>query len=169
MNLPNKITLSRVFGIIVFLFFLLNEKIPYHHYLAALVFAILAFTDTIDGIIARRHQQITDFGRFIDPLADKLLISSALIFLIPKIPAWIVFLILAREFAVLGLRLMVKEKRVIAANFWGKIKTFSQVIAILMVLLDLPFFYYFLLLSLVLTLFSGFVYFWKNKNLIKTI
>ena len=134
MNLPNKLTLVRMILVPVFLLFISVESIPYGFTLATVVFAIAAYTDHLDGKIARRDNLITNFGKFMDPLADKLLVTSALIALVDYnlIGAWIVVVIIAREFAVSGLRtIAASEGVVIAASMWGKIKTTTQIIAII--------------------------------------
>lgn len=140
MNLPNKLTLVRMILVPVFLLFISVESIPYGFTLATVVFAIAAYTDHLDGKIARRDNLITNFGKFMDPLADKLLVTSALIALVDYnlIGAWIVVVIIAREFAVSGLRtIAASEGVVIAASMWGKIKTTTQIIAIISLLIKL--------------------------------
>lgn len=169
MNLPNKITLSRILGIGLFLFFLLGEGGGYYRYIAAGIFLVLALTDALDGFVARRYNQVTVVGKFIDPLADKLLISAALIFLIGKgVEAWMVFLIVGREFSVLGLRLVALcEGKVIGAGWLGKVKTVSLVAGVMIVLLGREYSYYFLVLAVILTLVSGADYFWKNRKVFR--
>lgn len=140
MNLPNKLTIVRIFLVPVFLLFISVESIPYGFTLATVVFAIAAYTDHLDGKIARRDNLITNFGKFMDPLADKLLVTSALVALVDHnlIGAWIVVVIIAREFAVSGLRtIAASEGVVIAASMWGKIKTTTQIIAIISLLIKL--------------------------------
>lgn len=132
MNLPNKLSLSRIFLIPVFLV-VLSLKVPYGDYIAAGVFILAACTDGLDGYIARKKGLITRLGKLLDPLADKLLISAALIALVElgRLSGWVAVVIIGREFAVTGLRsIMVGENVVIAASQLGKIKTISQVIAI---------------------------------------
>ncbi|HBQ45844.1 MAG TPA: CDP-diacylglycerol--glycerol-3-phosphate 3-phosphatidyltransferase [Ruminococcaceae bacterium] len=138
MNLPNKLTTVRI-AIIPFFLIVMLGKWPagYHYLLGLILFAAAALTDRLDGKIARARNQITVFGKFMDPLADKLLVVSALICLLADGAAdpWAVILIVAREFMVTGLRLVAVEKgRVIAANRWGKTKTVSQVAAVILVL-----------------------------------
>lgn len=131
MNLPNKLTMLRIILIPVFLVFLLIESIPLHYLWALITFLVACITDTLDGNIARGRGLITDFGKLMDPLADKLLVMSALVSFIPVagVPVWVVVLILAREFMVTSLRLIAAGKGVvIAADKWGKIKTISQMI-----------------------------------------
>ena len=168
MNLPNKITMLRIALIPIFIF-LLYIKIKYIEYIAAFVFILLALTDILDGYIARKTKQITDFGKLIDPLADKLLVSAALIFLIGKgVPAWMAFIIIAREFAVAGLRYIVLTKKiVIHASKWGKAKTVTQIIAIVAVIINLPYSWYLMLITVILTLISGIDYFIKARPHLK--
>ncbi|KGG80278.1 CDP-diacylglycerol--glycerol-3-phosphate 3-phosphatidyltransferase [Caloranaerobacter azorensis] len=174
MNLANKLTIIRIFLVPVFMFFLL-VKIPYGEYIAAFIFILAALTDSLDGYIARKRNQVTKFGKFMDPLADKLLVSAALISLIEKgkLSAWIVILIIAREFAITGLRVLAASEGItIAASWWGKIKTISQIVAIITLLLDnypfrlinIPFDKISVALAVIFTLISGFDYLYKNKN-----
>jgi len=142
MNLANKLTIARIFLIPVFMIFLLT-RIGYGEYIAAGIFIVAASTDGLDGYIARSRKQITKLGKLLDPLADKLLVTAALISLVEldKIPAWIVILIIGREFAITGLRtIAMGEGVVIAASKLGKFKTVSQIVAIVAILLnDYPF------------------------------
>lgn len=169
MNLANQITVARVLMVPPFLFLLLGP-IPYGEFAAAGLFILAAVTDAVDGYLARSRQQVTTLGRFLDPLADKLLVSAALIALVEleSVPAWIAIVIISREFAVTGLRtIAASEGRVIAASQLGKYKTITQVIAVvaLMIhdfplsLLDIPVGVPFLYLALVMTLVSGLDYF----------
>lgn len=138
MNLPNKLSILRMILVPVFLVFLLVESVPYHYFIALFVFAAASFTDMLDGKIARKHNLITDFGKFIDPLADKLLVCAALICMIPIgcIPALATFIIVARDSAISGLRSVAASSgKVIAANIFGKIKTVLQMGAVCMSLL----------------------------------
>ena len=123
MNLPNKITIFRVCMIPVFLIFMLVPNIPYGNYIAVAVFAIACLSDALDGYLARKHNLVTNFGKFMDPLADKLLVCSALICFVELsyMPAWIVIVIIAREFIISGFRLIASDNGVvIAASYWGK-------------------------------------------------
>lgn len=132
-NLANRLTLLRIILIPVFVAFLLS-RLPLGDWLAVAVFTIAALTDSVDGYIARKHNQITVFGQFFDPLADKLLISAALITLVGqnRLPAWIAMIIITREFAVSGLRYFAwSNGKVVPAGSLGKIKTVSQVLAII--------------------------------------
>ena len=130
MNLPNRITLFRVLLIPVFVVLLMLENyLPYYNFIALAVFAAACFSDFLDGHIARKYNLVTTFGKFMDPLADKILVSTALILLIEfeKIPAVVVAVILAREFIISGFRLIACDKGVVlAAGYLGKIKTFAQ-------------------------------------------
>ena len=175
MNLPNKITIFRVILIPVFLVFLYVSAIPANKWLALAVFVIASLSDMVDGKIARKYNLVTDFGKFMDPLADKLLVSSALIALIEleRIPAWIVIVIIAREFIISGFRLVAADNGiVIAAGWWGKIKTTFQMFMVIFLIADLggtPIHYFeqFLIYaSLALTIISLIDYLVKNKDII---
>ncbi len=140
MNLPNKLTLFRVFLIPFFVIFLLGNITAYDYYIALGIFIVASLTDMADGKIARKYNLITDFGKFMDPLADKLLVCSAMICLIElgSIPSWIVVIIIAREFTISGFRLIAADNgRVIAASYWGKFKTTFQMIMVILMILDL--------------------------------
>ena len=140
MNLPNKITVSRILLIPIFMI-VLYLPIPYRELIALAIFIIAAATDGIDGHIARSRNLVTNFGKFLDPLADKLLVTAALVALVgmQRIPSWIVTVIIAREFAVTGIRLLaVGEGRVIAASMWGKYKTTFQMIMVILMIVNLP-------------------------------
>lgn len=174
MNLANKITIIRIFMVPVFMVFLLHQ-IPYGDYIAAFIFILAASTDSLDGYIARSRNQITNFGKFMDPLADKLLVSAALISLssMGEISAWVVVIIIAREFTISVLRAVAAaEGHVIAASVWGKLKTISQIVAISLILLDnFPFRYInipmdiiILWVAVVLTVISGIDYIRVNKS-----
>ena len=142
MNLPNKLTVLRVVLIPVFLAALFFAPEPMNRYGAVLIFVIASLTDLLDGKIARKYNMVTNFGKFMDPLADKLLVMSALVSMVAleDLPAWVVIVILAREFAITGFRtLAVEAGIVLAASWWGKVKTTVQMIMIIVVLLDLPF------------------------------
>jgi CDP-diacylglycerol--glycerol-3-phosphate 3-phosphatidyltransferase len=168
-NLPNSLTLFRVacIPVLVFLLFFPHKATSF---LAALVFALASISDLLDGFLARRQQLVTTFGKFLDPLADKLIVSSALIMLVPlgRAPAWMVVVIVGRELAITGLRSMaVSEGKVISADELGKKKMVFQIVAILGLLLHYEYFginfhavgMFFLWLAVVLTLWSGINYF----------
>jgi CDP-diacylglycerol---glycerol-3-phosphate 3-phosphatidyltransferase len=167
MNLPNFITMLRIALIPVFVIFL-YIKFPYRNIVATVVFVSLALTDSLDGYIARKTNQVTDLGKFIDPLADKLLVTAALIFLIGQgVEAWMAFVIIAREFAVTGLRIVAIQKNiVIKASNLGKLKTVSQVIAIIAVLMNLGSAWWLMLIAVLFTLVSGLDYFLESKKLL---
>ena len=142
MNLPNKLTLFRVILIPFFVFFLLAPYFEgYGNYIAVAVFIVASITDFLDGKIARKYNLVTNFGKFMDPLADKLLVSSALICLVAlnKIPAWVVIVIIAREFIISGFRLVAADNGVvIAASYWGKFKTAFQMVTVIVLILNIP-------------------------------
>lgn len=175
MNLPNKITLIRIFMIPLFLIFMLIPEIPNGRYIAATIFIIAALTDILDGYIARKHNLITNFGKFMDPLADKLLVSSALICLVELklLAAWIVIIIIAREFIISGFRLIASDKGiVIAAGWWGKVKTNIQMIMSVMLIINLDNTIINVLeqiavyLAIALTIISLIDYMLKNKSVL---
>ena len=143
MNLPNKLTMIRVILVPVFIVLLfMGQNNPIFKYLALAVFVIASLTDTLDGYIARSRNLVTNFGKFMDPLADKLLVCSALICFVQigTIPAWAVIIIISREFIISGFRLIASDKGVVIdASKWGKAKTVSQMITVILLILDLPF------------------------------
>ncbi|MCU9593022.1 CDP-diacylglycerol--glycerol-3-phosphate 3-phosphatidyltransferase [Caldibacillus thermolactis] len=186
MNIPNRITLARVCMIPLFVIFMVLDfpwgevqfgdvTLTVAQLLATLIFIIASTTDWIDGYYARKYNLVTNLGKFLDPLADKLLVSSAFIILVEYglAPSWVVILIISREFAVTGLRLILAGGgEVVAANMLGKIKTWTQIIAIIALLLenvpfsyiDFPFADIMLYIALFFTLWSGLDYFMKNKQ-----
>lgn len=140
MNLPNKLTIFRVILIPFFVLFLLVDITAYDKWIALAIFIIASVTDFLDGHIARKYHLVTNFGKFMDPLADKLLVCSALICLVEleRIPSWIVIVIIAREFIISGFRLVASDNGVvIAASYWGKFKTTFQIIMICLMIADL--------------------------------
>jgi CDP-diacylglycerol---glycerol-3-phosphate 3-phosphatidyltransferase len=186
-NLPNRITISRIILIPIFVIIMLIQveewgditilgaTMPVTHLVGALIFIIAATTDWIDGHYARKLNLVTNMGKFLDPLADKLLVSAALIVLVElqMAASWIVIIIISREFAVTGLRLVLAgEGEVVAANMLGKIKTWTQIVAISALLLHNIFFEMFsfpfdelaLWVALFFTVWSGLDYFVKNKE-----
>jgi len=174
MNLANKLTLSRIFLVPVFMLVLLI-RIPYGQYIAAAIFIIAASTDGLDGYIARKRKEITTLGKLMDPLADKLLISAALICLVElkEVSGWIAFVIIAREFFVTGLRsIAAAEGVIIAASKLGKVKTVSQIVAISAILLNdypfslinIPFGQYAMYVAVFFTLWSGVDYYLKARQ-----
>lgn len=178
MNLANKLTLIRIALVPIFLIFMALDK-PYAIYTALIIFTVAALTDKLDGYVARSRNQITNFGKFMDPLADKLLVTSALVSLVEYgiIPTWAAMIIIGREFAVTGLRsIAASEGIVIAASWWGKIKTVIQIVAIISGLITLVYSskyleaitYIFIIASVIITLISGIDYFVKNRKAIST-
>ena len=145
MNLPNRLTILRTLMIPVFLFFLLTDYAGNcSKWIAVIVFILASLTDFLDGHIARKYNLVTNFGKFMDPLADKLLVCSALICLIQlgQLPAWMVIIIVSREFIISGFRLVAAEQGiVIAASYWGKFKTTFQMLMIIYLVVDLQFAY----------------------------
>ena len=141
MNLPNKLTVLRVLLIPFFVLFLLTDLGgDYEKYYALAIFIIASLTDLLDGKIARKYNLVTNFGKFMDPLADKLLVCSAMICLVEmkRLAAWIVIIIIAREFIISGFRLVASDNGVvIAASYWGKFKTTFQMLMIILLILDL--------------------------------
>lgn len=138
MNLPNKITVARICLVPIFIV-VLFLPFSWSSLAGLIIFIIASITDSLDGHIARSRNMVTNFGKFLDPLADKLLVSSALIALVgmDRIPSWFATIVIAREFMVTGIRLLANgEGRVIAASIWGKVKTITQIIAISLLLLD---------------------------------
>ena len=145
MNLPNKLTILRTVMIPFFILFLYTDWFHgYDKIIAAVIFIAASLTDMLDGKIARKYNLVTNFGQFMDPLADKLLVCSALIALVDlnKIAAWIVIIIIAREFIISGFRLVASDNGVvIAASYWGKFKTTFQMLMIIYLVVDLQFAY----------------------------
>ena len=196
MNLPNKLTIFRIVlvPIMVIIPFLKIPgnifNLPIQNLVIIAIFAIASYTDHLDGKIARKNNIITTFGKFADPLADKILVLSAMLMLVEMgyLPAWIPIIVLAREFVVSGYRLIAVEKggKVIAASIWGKIKTATQMVAIILAFLDLNYFGAFIyeelvgynlvinvlssslmLISTIATVFSGIDYLKGSKELFK--
>lgn len=174
MNLANKITIFRVFLVPLFMI-VLYSNVQYSNYIAAIIFLLAAITDTLDGYIARSRNLITNFGKFADPLADKILVSAALISLVDlgKIPGWVVVVIIAREFTITGFRIIAASEGItIAASSLGKIKTITQLLAIIFLLfnnypfalINFPFDTIMLYISLFFTIISGVDYIYKNKS-----
>jgi len=163
-NIPNKITLIRVSLVPLFALILLVDM-PYKNQLAAFVFAMLSISDFLDGYFARKKKQVTDFGRLIDPIADKLLISTALIFLIGKgVELWMTIAIISREVIVTAIRIyLLPMKMVVPASNFGKAKTVLQSLAIVFVLLQLPLSWHMMLIAVLLTIGSGIEYIVRIK------
>jgi len=175
-NVPNVLSLSRVFlAPLVMVFLTLRGQfgnifgLPFGDILAGLVFTIAALTDTVDGYIARKHGMVTNLGKLIDPLADKILVVAALISLVQlqRLPAWIVVVIISREFFVTGLRMVaVSEGVVIPASRGGKAKTVTQIIAILMVIFNVPGGLLAMWVAMIATLWSGMDYLLKGRKVL---
>lgn len=195
MNLPNKLTIFRIILVpVMVIVALLNIKgtflnIPIQYWIINLIFIIASYTDHLDGKIARENNLVTTFGKFADPLADKILVLAAMLILVEfdKLPAWIPIIVIAREFMVSGYRLIAVEKggQVIAANIWGKLKTTTQMIAIVLSFLDTNAFAQFLttkltgynliinilattimFISVIATIFSGWTYMKDGKKML---
>ncbi|MBA4494410.1 CDP-diacylglycerol--glycerol-3-phosphate 3-phosphatidyltransferase [Paenactinomyces guangxiensis] len=188
MNLANKITLARIFLVPVVMIFLLvrfdighiqigSVNLTVSELIATLFFILAAVTDGLDGYIARKNKMVTNLGKFLDPLADKLLITAALISLVEmqRLEAWVAIVIISREFAVTGLRLIAAaEGYVIAASALGKLKTIVQIVAIVALMLKnapfstfaFPFSYIVTWLAVLITIISGLDYFYKNRKIV---
>ena len=191
MNLANRITLARIFLVPIIMFFLLVQidlpelrlgsfSITYNQIIATLIFIIAASTDGLDGYIARSRKMVTNLGKLLDPLADKLLVAAVLISLVEmqKVDAWIAVVIISREFAITGLRqVALLEGKVVAASTWGKWKTGVQITMIIALLLNnFPFYFIGVPFDLIsswaaalITIYSGIDYFVKNKNVIDDV
>lgn len=196
MNLPNKLTILRILLVpVMVIVSILNINatflnIPVTYWIINFIFIIASYTDHLDGKLARKNNQITTFGKFADPLADKILVLAAMLILVQfnKLPAWVPIIVLTREFVVSGYRLIAVEKggKVIAANIWGKLKTVTQMIAIILSFIDLYAFgsfitakltgynliinilsTIFMFASVVATIFSGWTYIKDGKDLFK--
>ena len=173
MNLPNKLTLLRILLIPVFMI-ILYWGFPGANYVALAIFVIASFTDLLDGKIARAHNLVTDFGKFADPLADKMLVTAAMLWFVEngQMPAWALLIVICREFAVSGLRMIASDKgRVIAAGWSGKVKTASTMVCIVLMFLPIPKLVNQICVAVIVltTLYSGVEYFVKNKDIIATI
>ena len=175
MNLPNKLTVLRVIMVPFFAFFMLTDVGgAANKWIALAIFVIASLTDMLDGKIARKYNLVTNFGKFMDPLADKLLVCSAMICLIPsgKLPTAIVIVIIAREFIISGFRLVASDNGiVIAANYWGKFKTVSQMAMIIVLIADLGGVFdligqILIWLALALTIISLIDYVWTNRQVL---
>ena len=177
MNLANKLTTFRVLCIPIFVVFMLIESIPYNYYLAAIVFIVASITDLFDGKIARKYHLVTNFGKFMDPLADKMLVSAALICLTPKmIPSWVVIIIISRELFISGFRMLAADQGIVlAAGWWGKFKTAFSMVMIIVLIVNTPLNNSLLYIigqiliwiSLALTIISMIEYVSKNFNVLK--
>ncbi|MDO5422896.1 MAG: CDP-diacylglycerol--glycerol-3-phosphate 3-phosphatidyltransferase [Eubacteriales bacterium] len=174
MNIPNMLTILRVLLIPFFVVFMLCDLTSADKYIALGIFIAASLTDTLDGYLARKNNQVTNFGKFMDPLADKLLVCAALVCLmdIGKLPSWAVIVIISREFIISGFRLVAADNGiVIAASWWGKLKTISQMVMIILLIADFGgvfdvletvFFY----AAVILTVVSMIDYIWKNRQVL---
>lgn len=177
MNLPNKLTILRVIMIPFFVFFMMAPYFDgYGNYIAAAIFIVASLTDMLDGKIARKYNLVTNFGKFMDPLADKLLVCAAMICLIETgdLAAWIVIVIISREFIISGFRLVAADNGVvIAASYWGKFKTVFQMLMVIVLILDIQHPAFAVLgtvltyIALILTVISLVDYVRKNKDVLK--
>ena len=175
MNLPNNLTVLRVIMVPVFVFFMLTDVGgPANKWIALILFCVASLTDMLDGKIARKYNLVTNFGKFMDPLADKLLVCSAMICMIEmgKLPAWIVIVIIAREFIISGFRLVASDNGiVIAASYWGKFKTVFQMAMIIVLIADFGGIFdiiaqVLIWIALALTVISLIDYIVKNKEVL---
>ena len=177
MNLPNKLTILRVIMIPFFVFFMLAPYFEgYGNYIEVAIFIVASFTDFLDGYLARRDNLVTNFGKFMDPLADKLLVCAALICLVEtgQLASWIVIVIISREFIISGFRLIASDNGVvIAASYWGKFKTVFQMIMVILLIINIPNPIYQIIatvvtyIALILTVVSLVDYVVKNKDVLK--
>ena len=175
MNTPNKLTVTRMIIVPFLVVFLLTGwGGDANRYISLALFVVASVTDWFDGYLARKNNLVTNFGKFMDPLADKLLVCSAMICMIElnRLPAWFVIIIIGREFIISGFRLIAAENGiVIAANYWGKFKTASQMIMIILLILHFGGIFVtleqlFTWLSLALTIISLITYIWQNKSVL---
>ena len=175
MNVPNTLTVLRVIMIPFFVLFMLGDITSVDKYIALGIFIAASLTDTLDGYLARKNNQVTNFGKFMDPLADKLLVCAAMICLmdLDRLPSWIVIIIISSEFIISGFRLIAADNGiVIAASWWGKAKTISQMIMIILLVADFGGVFdmigqVMIYLALVLTVVSLVDYIAKNKQVLK--
>lgn len=187
MNLPNKLTIFRMFLIVPFVLLLLGgfygwgwfraifgDIMEYVDYIALFIFIVASLTDLIDGKIARKYNLVTNFGKFMDPLADKLLVCAALIALVEmgRIPSWVVIIIISREFIISGFRLIASDNGVvIAASYWGKFKTTFQMVMVCLMIANIRAIAVvtdiIMWIALILTVVSLLDYLWKNKDVMK--
>lgn len=180
MNVPNQLTILRVIMIPLFVAAMLWESLPYSDYLAGGLFIAACVTDFFDGYLARKYNQITTFGKFMDPLADKLLVCAALICFLADsntdMPAWVVIVIISREFIISGFRLVAAEKGVtIAASYWGKVKTFVQMAMSIVLIFHFTHAAFWIIeriliyASVILTVISLVDYIYKNREVMKDV
>ena len=173
MNTANKLTMLRVALIPVFLI-LLYLRFPFHMYFALTVFILASVTDFVDGYIARHYNQVTDFGKFMDPLADKCLVVAAMLWFVEigQMPGWALLVVIIREFSVSGLRMVAADKgRVIAAGWSGKVKTASTMVCIVLMFLPIAVWINHICVAVIVltTLYSGVEYFMKNLDILAEV
>ncbi|QNL43682.1 CDP-diacylglycerol--glycerol-3-phosphate 3-phosphatidyltransferase [Oscillibacter hominis] len=173
MNLPNKLTLLRILLIPVFMV-VLYWGFPGASYVALVIFIAASLTDLLDGKIARKYNLVTDFGKFADPLADKMLVVAAMLWFVEnrQMPAWALLIVIVREFAVSGLRMLASDEgRVIAAGWSGKVKTAATMVCIVLMFLPLPAVVNAICVWVIVltTLYSGVEYFCKNKDVFRSM
>ena len=171
MNTPNKLTILRMILVPFFLvsFYIEIKNSDSSLIISTIIFAVASITDFFDGYLARKYNLVTDFGKFMDPLADKILVAAAMICLVgaSRMPAWMAVLIISREYAISILRAIAAASgKVIAASSGGKIKTVTQIVAIIMLLLNIPFAMYVMIVAVVATFYSGVEYIYKNRHLL---
>lgn len=175
MNTPNKLTVGRMILVPFLVLFLLTDiGGEANRYISLVIFAGASITDWFDGYLARKNHLVTNFGKFMDPLADKLLVCSAMICMIElgRIPSWVVIVIIGREFVISGFRLIASDNGVvIAANYWGKLKTVCQMVMIVVLIADLGSGFVILeqiliYASLALTVISLVTYLWQNRSVL---
>ena len=167
MNVPNRLTILRVAMIPLFVIAMLWQQLPYSDYIAGGLFIAACITDFFDGYLARKYNQVTTFGKFMDPLADKCLVTAAMLWFVEigQMPAWALLIVIVREFAVSGLRMIAADKgRVIAAGWSGKVKTASTMVCICLMLFGIPHWLNLVCQGVILvtTVYSGVEYFVKN-------
>ena len=168
MNLPNKLTLLRIVLILPFLLVLYLDA-PFASYIALAIFIVASLTDMLDGQIARKRSLVTDFGKFADPLADKMLVTADMLWFVDigQMPGWALLIVIVREFAVSGLRMVASDKgRVIAAGWSGKVKTAATMVCIVLMFLPIPEVLNTVCVAVIVvtTIYSGVEYFMKNKD-----
>ena len=173
MNLPNKLTVLRIIMILPFLLVLYLD-VPYADYIALVIFILASLTDMLDGKIARKRNLITDFGKFADPLADKMLVTAAMLWFVEagQMPGWALLVVIIREFAVSGLRMVASDKgRVIAAGWSGKVKTASTMVCIVLMFLPIPKVLNTVCIAVIVvtTIWSGVEYFAKNRDVLTSM
>lgn len=173
MNLPNKLTLARILLIPVFMV-VLYWGFPGANYTALAIFILASLTDLLDGKIARARNLITDFGKFADPLADKMLVTAAMLWFVEigQMPAWALLIVICREFAVSGLRMLASDAgRVIAAGWSGKVKTAATMVCLVLMFLPIPKLLNTVCVGVIVvtTLYSGVEYFMKNKDVFRSM